>query len=63
MSIDLSTGFDGMTIIHLPDDDTRFGNVPAQCVVADGNKLFVRESEWPALMEMLRHLERKSEGA
>lgn len=63
MSVELPGGFDGLTIMCLSDDDKRFDNVPAQCVVADGNKLFVRDSEWPTLRDMLRHLERKTEGA
>lgn len=46
--------FTGLTLVCLPDDDERFDGVPAQSVVASGNKLFVRDSEWPALREMLK---------
>ena len=46
--------FTGLTLVCLPDDDERFNGVPAQSVVASGNKLFVRDSEWPTLYEMLQ---------
>ena len=46
--------FTSLTLVCLPDDDERFDGVPAQSVVASGNKLFVRDSEWPALREMLK---------
>ena len=55
--------FTGLTLVRLPDDDERFNGVPAQCVVASGNKLFVRDSEWPALRGILKDRSNDGEAA
>lgn len=55
--------FTDLTLVCLPDDDDRFDGVPAQSVVASGNKLFVRESEWPTLREMLKDRSNDGEAA
>ena len=55
--------FTGLTLVCLPDDDERFNGVPAQSVVASGNKLFVRDSEWPTLREMLKDKSNGGEAA
>lgn len=53
--------FTGLTLVCLPDDDARFDGVPAQAVVTSGNKLFVRDSEWPTLREMLKDISNDGE--
>lgn len=53
--------FTGLTLVCLPDDDECFDGVPAQSVVASGDKLFVRDSEWPTLREMLKNISRPAE--
>lgn len=44
----------GAEIVPVPDDDKRMQDVQPGAVGWDGRRFFVRESEWPALLEKLR---------
>ncbi len=43
----------GTRIFVLPDNNEKFDNIPLNSVGMNGDRLIVRESEWPALREML----------
>lgn len=44
----------GVDIIVVPDDDERMDGVPQGHACLQGPRMFVRESQWPAVREELR---------
>lgn len=43
----------GIRIFVLPDDDEKFNLIPRNSVGMNGDRMIVRESEWPKLRETL----------